>query len=365
MTNGQRFETPHEGRQSITPTGRRPSEISRLNEGSLSTITTSQSSPNFPARNRSDSIHGTLHRRQPAENNDFDDSIPDLIPRPSPRRPATMSFSDDVAGIFDLIAQSDPSKELGLPPDSLRVRSLSHDFPSTSKSRFPADLGRSLSTDTPSRGNKQLVVPGSIAQRTSSLPSNGSSRPNGSPNLSRRVTSSPSSRPLDLPDPIDIDDKGLLRPTLSRSSSTSSRRRTNTHSPKPSPKLAKLGPPLPIENGDFGPSAEKNDATIKGRQTDPSPLLPSSVRLITTPKVDSISDFLSNSDSWTRDGSSRPETPVNVLANKDLPPDPHRTPGRNDENGDEERGRRLACEFLDDDFSSIPLEKVAEFIGGP
>jgi hypothetical protein len=32
---------------------------------------------------------------------------------------------------------------------------------------------------------------------------------------------------------------------------------------------------------------------------------------------------------------------------------------------DEEKGRKLACEFLDDDFTSVPHDRVAEFLGRP
>jgi hypothetical protein len=39
------------------------------------------------------------------------------------------------------------------------------------------------------------------------------------------------------------------------------------------------------------------------------------------------------------------------------------TPGPSED--DEEKGRRLACELLDDDFSTIAYEKAAIFLGGP
>jgi hypothetical protein len=38
------------------------------------------------------------------------------------------------------------------------------------------------------------------------------------------------------------------------------------------------------------------------------------------------------------------------------------TPGPGED--DEEKGRRLACELLDDDFSTIAYDKAAIFLGG-
>jgi hypothetical protein len=39
------------------------------------------------------------------------------------------------------------------------------------------------------------------------------------------------------------------------------------------------------------------------------------------------------------------------------------TPGGDED--DEEKGRRLACEFLEDDFKSMAYDKIAMFLGGP
>ena len=39
------------------------------------------------------------------------------------------------------------------------------------------------------------------------------------------------------------------------------------------------------------------------------------------------------------------------------------TPHMNDED-DEEKGRRLACEVLENDFSNISADRVAMFLGG-
>lgn len=39
------------------------------------------------------------------------------------------------------------------------------------------------------------------------------------------------------------------------------------------------------------------------------------------------------------------------------------TPGADED--EEEKGRRIACELLEDNFKSIPYDKVAMFLGGP
>lgn len=369
MAAEERFDSPQEqGRQSVTPTGRRPSESSpRAIDKPLPEYPSSPS-VSMPS-SRSESKFGTMHRRQPADNFDEDSRNDARRAAPSPRRPATMSFSDDVAGIFDTIGQSEPAKELGLPPDSLRIRERtgSGDIPA-SRNRFPADLGRSTSVDSPMRGQK-LTVPAPVAQRTSSLPSGGSPRLDGTSSIPQRSPSSPG------PSPRPLDDALIPPASVSRSSSTSSRRRTKTdNGAYPSLIPPNLGSPLRIGDSDFAPVKGFDSATLRAKkEPELPPLSPASVRLVTTPQLNRVngSGFSANGDQsakpWGR-SSPTPRVPSGGTDSVEIVKTPTGSRrGRNgeDDEDDEERGRRLACEFLDNDFSSMQSDKVAEFIGGP
>lgn len=193
------------------------------------------------------------HIRQPASADDT---------HPSPGQLAVAIFSDDMAGMLSGIGESQPAKELGLPPESLRLRdrkSPSFDIP---REKFPPDLGRSASSAV------------SVPSRTSSL--------------------------LKLEPPVR---------SLSRSSSSSSRRRPET---------------------DFGPTDTSQDATLKARVA-PSPYSSGSMRLV--PSRQSVHAPSLGEPIETED--------------------------------EEEKGRRLACEFLENDESTLPYDKVAEYLGGP
>jgi len=304
-TISEQAEPTADGRQSTTPTAQ---SIIGDTDKPLPPLLPTPSSP---------SLHrGTLHRRQPAGH---DDSEPiGLFPR---RRPVTMSFSDDVAGIFDSIGQSDPAKELGLPPDSLRLRdrtaSANSGLPTK---KFPTDLGRSMSIDSPRK--ERLAVPSPITQRTSSLPRNSS--PQATPGA-----------------------------PLSRSSSASSSTRQH-----PSLTLPDLGSPIRVNSSDFGPDMNGHaDTTIKARTETPA-----SMRLVTSPKVDDVKGLNIITETLAKSTfTSQPLSPKPPIEEEVTPTTPTRLPGEDAE----EKGRRLACEFLDDDFSSIQRDKVAEFLGGP
>jgi len=146
------------------------------------------------------------------------------------------------------------------------------------------------------------------------------------------------------------------------------------------PSLAppQLASPIDADTSDFGPDLNGSlDTTLKARQNDLGPLSPASVRLVTSPR---LSDGNINGLNLTAEGLAKSsflassawgrQSPLPRLANNqqdeiEVVKTPTTPAHDSTEEADEEKGRRLACEFLDDDFSSIQLEKVAEFLGGP
>lgn len=77
-----------------------------------------------------------------------------------------------------------------------------------------------------------------------------------------------------------------------------------------------------------------------------SPLAPS-VRLVQTPRLNSDPDRL-------------------AVTSDDIAKS-YYAPGENEagDESSEERGRRMACDFLEGNFKQVPEDKVAEFLGGP
>lgn len=404
-----------DGRRSVTPTARRPNGIAPALDKALPPIrgdSTPSVSPVLRSYSASSSRRTSMHVRQPAYAMDDEPSSQSTSRRasPSPRRPVTMSFSDDVAGIFDSIGQSDPARELGLPPDSMRIknRTQSADSPVHLRTKPPLDIGRSPSMDR-SRPNGHTTLLSPVpSQRTSSLPSN------NSPNLgaAHRNSSSP------IPSPKPSAEDGLLPPprqSLLPDSSQSTRRRNHSHNgPYQSQQPVLLGPPLMPPNGDFGPSANGIDDTIRPRQSvDLPPLSPASIRLVTSPKMDGstisgifASQQINPMERSVSASSQDPSRPSSLLSssvwgrqspspslsrsnprskNSSLVPQPSQedvlqeveslpvtpvidqsaTPADVEGEADEEKGRKLACEFLDDDFTSVAHDRVAEFLGRP
>ena len=76
---------------------------------------------------------------------------------------------------------------------------------------------------------------------------------------------------------------------------------------------------------------------------------------------------LINTGAWGRQSPSpRPSSQAtDSIELVHTPTTPKRTNGAPTAEDDEEKGRRLACEFLDDDYSSVQVDRVAEFLGGP
>jgi hypothetical protein len=108
-----------------------------------------------------------------------------------------------------------------------------------------------------------------------------------------------------------------------------------------------MGRPL-----DFGPPLDGPDSTIRARQASafdspapPSVRLVASLRLPSSPLDEIAPDDMGDSRSFLGSAEAELSAPI--------PED------------DEEQGRRLACEFLENDFSSMSQEKVAIFLGGP
>ncbi|WWC87292.1 uncharacterized protein L201_002180 [Kwoniella dendrophila CBS 6074] len=361
----------YDGRRSITPTNnRRVSGNSHLSiDKPLPAVMEPEEDPR---RTPSTSLRVSGHTRQPASAAD-DDSPPGLEPplKPtaSPGTRTVHTFKSDMAGMLEDIGQTDPAKDLGLPVDSIRGNkdrtSSMETARETARSRFPSELGRN-SKDTSSHLSP---IP---TQRTSSLPI-------GSPQLDRiipkRTTSSPS------PNPSLNGDSGLVPhpQMLSRTSSRSSGRRSaqskspaNSNLPSPA-----RSPSLSHGKKSFDRSQGQGD----------SPLIPSSVRLVSSPPPQessqlypniaplnlnddgtSKSSFM-NSSPWGKQTPRTMSAPGPIYGNKEdqleivnTPPDTPRTTHEEDE---EEKGRRLACEFLEEDFTNVPGDKVAEFLGGP
>lgn len=265
-----------------------------------------------------------MHTRQPANDLfDYDESVPQTTPQ------KLASFSEDVNGMFSGIGETRLANELGLPPDSLRIKSKPHGGPSTATGgvRHFASLTHRMPDDRP--------VP--VPSRTTSLPGKPSAAGPSSlgPITFSRTPSSPNLSPRPL------------TPT-SRSSSPSSARRQ-----KRDPQT------------DFGPKEAPDEDTVKGRTreisgatiTGPSSTS-ASVRLVASPRAPSVYSLKSpgeGENEWLASpiSASRTDETLERIV----------TPG-GDEDA-EEKGRRLACEFLEDDFRSMPYDKVAMFLGGP
>ncbi|WWD21934.1 hypothetical protein CI109_106422 [Kwoniella shandongensis] len=318
-------------------------------------------------RSASETRKSSLHVRQPASTADEQDSPPRPAHQPSasPATAAVSSFSDDMAGMLADIGQSEPARELGLPPDSLRSRNPDKIRSSTMdtarevvrSNRLPSDLGRPLPSDD---GSRYLLSP-VPTQRTSSLPT--SPKIGQPPAAPQRTASSPH--------PSMTGDSSLMPvvSSVSRSSSRSSTRRS-------SERQRSVNPPT----NDLPSASMLSDEKDVQSEKSISPLLPQSVKLVSSPRPDSLrstshdptteglakSSFIHTSP-W---GKQTPRMRSNTQASdqleivNSLPGTPSKRDGSEEED-EEEKGRRLACEFLEGDYSSIQADRVAEFLGGP
>ncbi|WVF70182.1 hypothetical protein IAT40_004970 [Kwoniella sp. CBS 6097] len=339
----------YDGRASVTPTGDR-----RVSHGSLlgvdQTLTATRESDSIPRGSASGHQKASGHVRQPASAA-YDDSPPrsekSLRPVPSPATQTVHSFTADVAGMLAGIGQTEPARELGLPPDSLR--SQRDRTASMETARETKILGRSASVQDTS---KHLLSP-VPAQRTSSLPYGLTA--------SKPVPSTPK-RTISSPNPS-IKETSLMPSgqAMSRSSSRSSGKKSDEK-----PSLSRSPSLL---------SRKKSLILERKKSTDDSPpLLPTSVRLVSSPRLDDAVSPLNS----TTEGLAKPSFITTSPWGKQTPRTMNAPAGRLDDQlevvssppetpteDEEEKGRRLACEFLENDTAHIPADKVAEYLGGP
>ncbi|RXK42093.1 hypothetical protein M231_00450 [Tremella mesenterica] len=309
-------------------------------------------------------IRKSGHIRQPADTIfEGQEQIRSPISNPSNTNspgPATMdSFTRTVDGMFDLIGQSDVARELGLPPESVRsksksrnpdkTRSLDLEVPKDIHGKILSDLGRSNSHEN----RKRLVT------------ENKGERGQNSPVPGFRTTSLPNTSPSLPPSPKTKVDSGI-RPKASSD---------------PPEEIIRSKPvtPILVTPNDFGPLLIDKDATIKAKPE--TPLSPGTVKLVTqreelgklgidTSAGNDTTDTgrpgpsaFGGSSVWRQQSQGHGKVGSDTV--KEEEDETVTTPTNTMKEDDEEKGRRLACEFLEDDFSHISQERVAEFLGGP
>ncbi|KAK4683954.1 hypothetical protein P7C73_g6252, partial [Tremellales sp. Uapishka_1] len=374
MGSPKSHEPPvEEGRPSSTPTGsRRVSTGSNLSlEKPLPAMIPEGEGPPRP----SNPSRISMHVRQPAGDTIIENDTADATPNPSPNPPDISSFSDDVSGMLDCIGHSEPARELGLPPENVRINSARSVSADTARSplyaRFPAELARTKSVEgvVP----VVLIAPQIPTKRTSSLPDPHRLLPSPQDRIGR--TSSPrlsSDNVMRLDPPVRTSSRSP-EPTTRTSNTSPDEPTTPTKEILPAPSLAPVAPGSPLNVGtEFGMkpvSGQSPDATVRAGQKH-SPLLPQSMRLVASPRLeqDSALDLTSESLMRSPFASSSPwgrqavqlEDPVDIVIAPTASPIVER-----EAEDDEEKGRRLACEILEGDFTNVSSEKVAEFLGGP
>ena len=230
-------------------------------------------------------------------------------------------FSEDVSGIFAGIGEVSPARELGLAPQSVSLSAATGkgkgyqyqgQYATLSPRYQQAELGVEADRDRDKQSPGQALafgqekVPG---PRTTSLPTNLQVEINGSG--PRRGSGQVAEGDLD--------------------SGTA------------------------MHHGARAQEASESDTVRPAVPTLGSPLAPS-VRLVTTPRLPS-----SDPD--------RLAVTSDDIAQSHFSPTPHgeadAANGLDGEESAEEKGRRLACEFLEGDFKNVAEDKVAEFLGGP
>ncbi|OCF37757.1 hypothetical protein I316_00884 [Kwoniella heveanensis BCC8398] len=351
----------YDGRTSVTPTGDR-----RISNGSLlsadPTISVTREGDWSLRRAPSGNQKASGHVRQPASAA-YDDSPPriekSLRPVPSPATQTVHNFTADVAGMLAGIGQTEPARELGLPPDSLRSqkdRTASMETARATRKKVHPELGRSASVQDTSKAHLSPVP----AQRTSSLPygANGPSKPSGPSTTPKRTASSPNPS---------LNEATLMpaAQAISRSSSRSSGKKSDDKpSLSRSPSLLSRKKSLILDR--------------KKSMDDNSPLIPTSVRLVSSPRLEhAVSPLnlagegltqtsLIGTSPWGKQTPRTMSAPAGRLDDQlEVVSSPPETPKTQHEEDEEEKGRRLACEFLENDSTHIPTDKVAEFLGGP
>lgn len=260
----------------------------------------------------------TLHTRQPA----FTISDLDTEERPGGERRRIPSFSEDVGDALASIGHEPLAQGLGLPPEAVRLEEptpRSAAIPvkdSATIRRLPSDLSRSSS-----RGLNHSPVPG---QRSSSLPSQSFSDVE-SPSLSHEVSAE--TPPVASPSPVPSPQPGSAMDPMND-----------------------FGPPLAAPSTSADPSA-----TLQAKHD--------TIRLVPSPVMGSSSNILDLSSEYpsvaaVARSNSRPVVAREASAVSTAS-------AADDSEDDEEKGRRLACEFLEGNYEHVPSDKVAMFLGGP
>ena len=309
-----------------------------------------QDAPSSTGTVRGTEARRSGHIRQPAdtifEDTPSADQAPTLpTPHQSPGPAGLASFKRDVEGAFDGIGQSDPARELGLPPDSVRQKRREQEGRTRSLD-IAADDNRAKTLSEFGRSNSDE------AEKRRALSPSPRPSQSASPIPGTRTSSLPSRSPLPLADPS------------TRTKASSDPPSADAAQPRSSIDLA---PPLQLTAADFGPPLQDQDATLKAKVD--SPLTPGTIRLVNAiSRLEDAPTILTESETVKHGGyawgkqSPRTNDVASSRDEDEIVTTPTAASGEED---DEEKGRRLACEFLDDDFSSMPAEKVAEFLGGP
>lgn len=261
-----------------------------------------------PQPRRQSANGGSLHTHQP--------TVAEVEPFGNSPDPNTTAWKDHLSGVFESIGTDEPSKGLGLPVST---------FAMGANQKHQLEVPRETS-----------LVAGPFKPETPSSPT------------PLRRTSLPSKLPT----------LGAALPSQPRKFTTSL-----TASEPSTATTAKLET---MSTSDFGPALEPlrlNAQTVRlvssNRPSsfveDTSPVK----RLDMTPDDMSQSTFKGTGRPW----STEPTTPQHAQPSDNEGLEIVASPGDPDE-ADEEKGRRMACEFLEDDESHVPKEKIAMFLGG-
>jgi hypothetical protein len=285
-----------------------------------------------------------------------------------------------------------------LPPQSLRVKEKEKSQEDALR-RFPSELGRSNSISqsvkqvekrSPILNLRTTSLPGTatispvIKQRNMSTPQSGTEvmaaalvpLPKSPPTLNQEVET--------LPSPPTEKLATLMLEKIS--SPVNEPLASPVVDIQASPMTGSLAPPV-HDSADFSPNTDidgegdaDREGTVRGKNLSipvigSTPLVPSSVRLVGAPQFETKSlldpDPLHRtafraSSPWGRQTphSTPSGTPSGLSTHRleDPPVVPTLPEGEED---DEEKGRRLACEFLEGDYTNVPADKQAMFLGGP
>ncbi|WVN88786.1 uncharacterized protein L203_103999 [Cryptococcus depauperatus CBS 7841] len=267
----------------------------------------------------------------------------------SPSTRAISAFSDDMADILADIGQSEPARELGIPPQNCKSRNK---LEGKDEGRGSIGLGQSPS-DQETGSHLVLVSP---SQRSSSLPSSITSSKHDTNTLKRRSSSQMTSHL-----------EPNIRSNVSRKSSRSS---MSKHSGK-SPALGAPSSPAPQispifhekrRSGENVSSSLSSSVKLVPSRSETSSAPPAELNRYTTSSARGHQSpaQMSYSETIGFHSHNQEQDEMEMIAS---PPD---TPQKGLESAEdeEEKGRRMACEFLEGQGSTVG-DKIAEFLGRP